>query len=258
MTAEIHGTAVVDPGACLGAGVSLGPFAVVGPGVEIGPGTVVGPHAVIVRDTIVGSRCTVGAGAVLGADPQDFKYHGEPTRLDIGADTTIREYATLHRGTAATGRTVVGRRCYLMAYVHVAHDCVIDDDVVLANAVQLAGHVHVESRASVGGLTPVHQFVRIGRLAFVGGGSRVPQDVPPFARAAGNPMKLYGINSTGLTRAGVPAEVRAALKHAFRLLFNSHLGLSQAVEQLRAESAHVPEIMQLVDFVVTSQRGVLV
>jgi UDP-N-acetylglucosamine acyltransferase len=258
MTAEIHGTAVVDPGARLGAGVSIGPFAVVGPGVEIGQGTVVGPHAAIVRDTTLGSRCTVGAGAVLGADPQDLKYHGEPTRLDIGDDTTIREYATLHRGTAATGRTVVGRRCYLMTYVHVAHDCVVEDDVVLANAVQLAGHVHVESRASVGGLTPVHQFVRIGRLAFVGGGSRVPQDVPPFARAAGNPMKLYGINSIGLTRAGVPADVRAALKHAFRLLFNSHLGLSQAVEQLRAESAHLPEVMQLVDFVVTSQRGVLV
>jgi UDP-N-acetylglucosamine acyltransferase len=135
---------------------------------------------------------------------------------------------------------------------------VIEDDVVLANAVQLAGHVHVESRASVGGLTPVHQFVRIGHLAFVGGGSRVPQDVPPFARAAGNPMKLYGINSTGLTRAGVPVDVRTALKHAFRLLFNSHLGLSQAAEQLRADSGHIPEVMQLVDFVLTSQRGVLI
>lgn len=258
MSAEIHRTALIDPGAHLGAGVSVGPFAVLGPGVEIGPGSVIGPHAVIVRDTAVGRRCTVGAGAVLGADPQDLKYRGEPTHLDIGDDTTIREYATLHRGTAATGRTLVGRRCYLMAYVHVAHDCVIEDDVVLANAVQLAGHVHIETRASVGGLTPVHQFVRIGRLAFVGGGSRVPQDVPPFARAAGNPMKLYGINSTGLTRAGVPAEVRAALKHAFRLLFNSHLSVSQAVEQLRAESAHIAEVMQLVDFVVTSQRGVLV
>lgn len=258
MTAEIHPTALIDPGTRLGPGTSVGPFAVLGPGVDIGPETVIGPHVVILRDTTVGSRCTVGVGAVLGADPQDLKYRGEVTRLEVGDDTTIREYATLHRGTAATGRTVVGQRCYLMAYVHVAHDCVIEDDVVLANAVQLAGHVHVERQASVGGLTPVHQFVRIGRLAFVGGGSRVPQDVPPFARAAGNPMKLYGINSTGLTRAGVPAEIRAALKHAFRLLFNSHLGVSQAVEQLRVESAHIPEVMQLVDFVVTSQRGVLV
>ena len=258
MTADIHPTALIDPGARLGPDVRVGPFAVLGPGVEIGAGTVIGPHVVIVQDTAVGNRCTLGAGAVLGADPQDLKYHGEPTRLDVGDDTTIREYATLHRGTAATGRTVVGRRCYLMAYVHVAHDCVVEDDVVLANAVQLAGHVHVESRASVGGLTPVHQFVRIGRLAFVGGGSRVPQDVPPFARAAGNPMKLYGINSTGLTRAGIPSDVRAALKHAFRLLFNSHLALSQAAEQLRAESADIAEVMQLVDFVLTSQRGVLV
>lgn len=258
MIADVHPTALVDAGARLGPGVRVGPFSVLGPGVDIGAGTVIGPHVVIVRDTTVGSRCTVGAGAVLGGDPQDLKYHGEATQLEVGDDTTIREYATLHRGTAATGRTVVGRRCYVMAYVHVAHDCVIEDDVVLANAVQLAGHVHVEERASVGGLTPVHQFVRIGRLAFVGGGSRVPQDVPPFARAAGNPMRLYGINSTGMTRAGVPAETRAALKHAFRLLFNSRLGMSQAVEQLRAESAHIPEVMQLVDFVVTSQRGVLV
>ena len=130
MTAAIHPTALIHRDARLGAGVSVGPYAIVGPGVELGPGTALGPHVVIERDTTVGSRCTVGVGAVLGADPQDFKYHGEPTRLDVGDDTTIREYATLHRGTAATGRTVVGRRCYLMAYVHVAHDCVIEDDVV--------------------------------------------------------------------------------------------------------------------------------
>ncbi len=258
MTGNVHPTAIIHPDTRLAADVAVGPFAVIGPGVEIGPGTVIGAHAVIERDTALGSRCVVGTGAVLGADPQDLKYHGEPTHLEVGDETQIREYATLHRGTAATGRTVVGRRCYLMAYVHVAHDCVLEDGVVLANAVQLAGHVHVEAQASIGGLTPVHQFVRIGRLAFVGGGSRVPQDVPPFARAAGNPMKLYGINSTGLVRAGFPSEVRAALKHAFRLLFNSHLSLSQAVEQLRAESADITEVMQLTDFVVSSQRGVLV
>ncbi len=258
MTLQIHSTAVIDPGARLAAGTTVGPFAVVGPGVEVGVGTVIGPHAVIERDTMLGQRCVIGAGAVLGADPQDLKYHGEATRLEVGDETHIREYATLHRGTAASGRTCVGRHCYLMAYVHVGHDCVIEDGVVLANAVQLAGHVHVEAQASIGGLTPVHQFVRIGRLAFVGGGSRVPQDVPPFARAAGNPMKLYGINSPGLVRAGFSCEVRAALKHAFRLLFNSRLSLSQAVEQLRAESADVGEVMQLVDFVVSSQRGVLV
>ncbi|MBI4421453.1 MAG: acyl-ACP--UDP-N-acetylglucosamine O-acyltransferase [Gemmatimonadetes bacterium] len=258
MTARIHPTAVVDPGAELGPGVEIGPYCVLGKGIRIGAGTSLGPHVVIQRDTQLGNGCVVGPGAVLGADPQDLKYHGEPTCLEIGDGTRIREYATLHRGTAASGRTVVGKRCYLMAYVHVAHDCVIEDDVVIANAVQLAGHVHVEANATIGGLTPIHQFVRIGRFALVGGGSRVPQDVPPFTRAAGNPMKLYGINSLALVRAGFPREVRAALKHAYRLLFNSTLGLSEAVERLRLENPDIPEVMRLVDFVVSSQRGVLV
>jgi UDP-N-acetylglucosamine acyltransferase len=258
MTARVHPTAIVDPGAALGPDAVVGPYCIVGPGVQIGAGTTVGPHAVIQRDTTLGTGCTVGPGAVLGADPQDLKYHGEATSLEIGDETRIREYATLHRGTAATGRTMVGKRCYLMAYVHVAHDCVIEDDVVIANAVQLGGHVHVEANATIGGLTPVHQFVRIGRFAFVGGGSRVPQDVPPFTRAAGNPMRLYGINSLALVRAGFSGELRAGLKHAYRLLFNSNLSLAQAVERLRMESPDVPEVMRLVDFVVSSQRGVLV
>lgn len=258
MTVRVHPTALVDPGAQLGPGVEVGPFTVLGPGVEIGEGTVIGPHAVIERNTALGRRCHVGAGAVLGADPQDLKYRGEATRLEIGDETTIREYATLHRGTSATGRTRVGSRCYVMAYVHVAHDCVIEDAVVLANAVQLAGHVHIETCASIGGCTPVHQFVRIGRHAFVGGGSRVPQDVPPYTRAAGNPMRLYGINSVGLARAGMPAPARAALKRAYRLLFNSELSPTQAVDRLRMESPHVPEVMHLVDFIATSRRGVLV
>ncbi len=257
MMPPVHPTAVIAPEAHLGPGVRVGPYAVIGPGVSIGPETSVGPHAVIERDTTVGARCVIGTGAVLGADPQDLKYQGERTWLEIGDETRIREFATLHRGTAATGRTTVGRRCFLMAYVHVAHDCVVEDDVVLANAVQLAGHVHVEAHATIGGLTPVHQFVRIGRYAFVGGGSRVPQDVPPFTRAAGHPMKLYGINLVGLRRAGFPADVRTALQHAYRLLFNSNLTLSAAAERLRLESAHIPEVMQLVDAVLTSQRGVL-
>ena len=258
MTARIHPTAIVDPGTVLGPDVVVGPYGIIGPGVRIGAGTTIGPHAVIQQDTTLGAGCAIGAGVVLGADPQDLKYRGEATSLEIGDETRIREYATLHRGTAATGRTVEGQRCYLMAYVHVAHDCVVEDDVVIANAVQLAGHVHVEANATIGGLAPIHQFVRIGRFALVGGGSRVPQDVPPFTRAAGNPMRLYGINSLALVRAGFPPEVRAALKHAYRLLFNSHLSLGQAAERLRLESGDVPEVMRMVDFVVSSQRGVLV
>jgi UDP-N-acetylglucosamine acyltransferase len=258
MKASIHRSAVVHPNAAMALDVTVGPFAVIGPGVDLGRGTTVGPHAVIEGHTTVGARCLIGAGAVLGAAPQDTKYRGEPTRLDIGDDTQIREYVTVHRGSAATGRTMIGKRCYLMAYVHVAHDCVIDSDVVLANAVQLAGHVHVEAHATIGGLTPVHQFVRVGRHAFVGGGSRVPQDVPPYARAAGNPIRLYGINSVGLERAGFPVEVREALKHAYRLLFNSHLTTSEAVARLCLEQADNAEVMRLVDFVMTSRRGVLV
>ena len=190
MTPQIHPTAVVDPDARIAPDVRIGPFAVLGPGVDVGRGSSIGPHAVIERDTRLGERCAVGTGAVLGADPQDVSYRGEPTWLEIGHDTRIREYATLHRGTARTGRTIVGARCYLMAYVHVAHDCVVEDGVVLANGVQLGGHVHVEEYANIGGLTPDQQFVRIGRHAFVGGGSRVPQDLPPYARAADNPSKL--------------------------------------------------------------------
>jgi UDP-N-acetylglucosamine acyltransferase len=256
MSGGVHPTALVYPGAKLRTGVHVGPFAVIGPGVEIGAGTVIGAHAVIECDTVLGRRCQVGAGVVLGADPQDVKYQGERTRLEIGDDTRIREYATLHRGTSATGRTIVGSRCFLMAYVHVAHDCVIEDDVALANVVQLAGHVHVETGASIGGCTPVHQFVRIGRYAFVGGASRVPQDVPPYTRAAGNPMKLCGINSVGLVRAGFPDEIRAALKHAYRLLFNSRQNLSSALDRIRLESGHIPEVLHLVDFVAVSRRGV--
>jgi UDP-N-acetylglucosamine acyltransferase len=258
MTGSVHPTAVLDPGARLGPDVRVGPFAVIGPGVEVGRGTRIGPHAVIEQDTSLGERCLVGAGAVLGSDPQDVSYRGEPTRLEIGHGTRIREYATLHRGTAASGRTIVGSCCYLMAYVHVAHDCILEDGVVIANAVQLAGHVHVEAHATIGGLTPVHQFVRIGRHAFVGGGSRVPQDIPPYARAAGNPIRLYGVNRVGLDRAGLPAETQAILKHAFRLLFNSHLTTTEAAERVRIAYGDVPEVVHLLDFVARSRRGVLV
>ncbi|HXV86920.1 MAG TPA: acyl-ACP--UDP-N-acetylglucosamine O-acyltransferase [Gemmatimonadales bacterium] len=256
MSQAIHSTAVVHPDAQLGGDVAVGPYAVIGPGVKVGPGSVVASHAVIERDTTIGSRCRIGVGAVLGGDPQDLSYRGEASRLDVGDDTTVREYVTVSRGSTATGRTVIGSRCYLMAYVHVGHDAILQDDVVLANGVQLGGHVRLGRHASIGGGTPVHQFVRIGDWAFVGGGSRVPQDVPPFSRAAGNPLRLYGINGVGLTRAGFAPEVQQALRRAYRLLFNSRLRVTEALEQLRRESHGVPQVRQLVDFVATSERGV--
>jgi UDP-N-acetylglucosamine acyltransferase len=258
MTARVHPTAIIDPDTELGADVFVGPYAVIGPRVHIGEGCNIGPHAVIEQNTRLGARCSVGPGTVLGAAPQDRKYGGEETLLEVGDETVIREFSTLHRGTPATGVTRVGSRCFIMTYVHVAHDCVIEDDVTLANAVQLAGHVHIEPHATVSGLCPVHQFVRIGTHAYIGGGSRVPQDVPPYTRAAGTPLKLYGINTIGLTRAGFSQEVRGALKHAYRLLFNSDLTTAEAAERLRRDPDLIGEVAHLVEFVASTERGVLV
>ncbi len=258
MTALIHPTALIDPDAELAPDVTVGPYSSIGPQVRIGAGSRVAGHAIIERNTLIGEGCSIGVGCVLGGEPQDRKYGGEETWLVVGDETLLRDYCTLNRGTTARGKTSIGRKCYMMTYVHVAHDCILEDCVVLANAVQLAGHVHIEEFASVGGSTPVHQFVRIGTHAFVGGGSRLPQDVPPYSRAAGNPFRLYGINTIGLTRAGFSPEVRLALKHAYRLLFNSKLTPTQAVNQLRLENPDITEVMRLVDFVATSERGVLV
>jgi UDP-N-acetylglucosamine acyltransferase len=257
VTAGIHPTAVVDPRAELGPEVVVGPYAVVGPGVDVGESTEIQAHAVIERDTTVGRGCLVGYGAVLGAAPQDLTYTGGASRVEIGDGTRIREYTTVHRAVRPGGVTRVGARCFLMSYVHVAHDCEIGDEAVIANAVQLAGYVRVGHHAWIGGQTPVHQFVRIGEHAFVGGGSRVPQDVPPFARVAGVPLKLYGVNVVGLRRAGYPPDVRLALQRAFRMLFRSDRTTSDALQALRSEPQPA-EVRRLLEFVETSERGVLV
>lgn len=254
----VHSTAIVHRRARLGRDVRVGPWAIIGPGVEIGDETVVGPRVLVERDTLVGARCELHNGAVLGTDPQDLKYSGERTWLEVGDGTVVREFATLNRGTAATGRTVIGKECLVMAYVHVAHDCLLGDSVVLANSVAMGGHVVIGSWAVVGGLTPIHQFVRIGEHAFVGGGSRISQDVPPFCRAAGNPPKLYGLNGIGLERRGVSPEVRSALKKAYRAVFQSGEPLKTAVETAAVGLAPTPEVVRLLDFVRESERGVTI
>jgi UDP-N-acetylglucosamine acyltransferase len=236
----------------------VGPYAIVGPNVTVGERSQIAAHAVIERDTRIGSEVKVGYGSVLGADPQDLKYRGEETWVEVGDQTTIREYCTINRGTPATGKTVVGKRCFIMTYVHIAHDCVIGDDVILANSIQMAGHVTIDDRAIVSGLVPIHQFVRIGTYAFVGGGSRVNQDIPPYTKAVGNPLHLYGLNSVGLQRAGFGAEVKLALKKAYRLVFNSHLTITQGVARARAEIATITEVETFLRFIEASQRGVLV
>ena len=253
---QIHPTAIVAPDAKIGVGVEIGPYAIIGDGCEIGDGCVLSPRATLEKNVRLGVGVKVGVGSVLGGDPQDLKFRGEHTTVEIGDHTTIREYATVNRGTAQSYKTTVGRNCFLMSYVHLAHDCHVGDGVIISNATQLAGHVTVEDRAIISGVSAVHQFVRIGKYSFVGGCSRVSQDVPPFIKAVGNPIKLYGLNSVGLERNGFPEEVRRELKRAYRLLFKSELNLRQAVERARAELQMLPEVQDFLAFIEASQRGV--
>ena len=254
--AGIHPSAVIDESATLGPDVRVGPGAVIGAEAVIGGGTSIGSHALIERRTTVGEECRIYHGAVLGTDPQDLKFEGEDTELVVGDRTVIREYATLNRGTRASGRTVVGSDCLIMAYTHVAHDCHIGDRVVLANAVNMGGHVTLQDWAIVGGMTAIHQFVRIGAHAFVGGASRVAKDVPPFVRAAGNPLVMSGLNSVGLRRRGFDAETRRELKRAYRLVFASELNVSQALERAAGELKPLEEVRAFLDFFRESERGV--
>ncbi len=252
----IHPTALIDPSARLGTGVTVGPWAIIGPQLTISDRCRIGPRATLQRNVRLAEDVRIGDGAILGGDPQDLKYGGEETWVEIGQGTIIREYSTINRGTAATLKTTVGARCFIMSYVHLAHDCHVGDDVVIANATQCAGHVTIHDRAILSGLNAVHQFVTIGTYAFVGGGSRVNQDIPPYVKAVGNPMELYGLNSLGLQRAGFPGETVAALKRAYRLIFNSDLNVSQAMERARTELPALPEVERFLTFVESSERGV--
>lgn len=256
MTPGIHSTALVDPDASIGRDVSIGPWVIVGPEVTIGDGCRIGPRVTLERNVRLAERVEVGSGSILGGPPQDFKYRGEETWVEVGAGTIIREYCTINRATAATGRTTVGEQCFLMSYVHLAHDCHVGNGVVIANATQLGGHVTIHDRAILSGLNGVHQFVTIGSLAFIGGATRVNQDVPPYVKAVGNPMELYGLNTIGLQRAGFEPDVVTALKRAYRLFFNSELNLSQALERARADLPGSPEVETFISFVESSTRGV--
>jgi UDP-N-acetylglucosamine acyltransferase len=258
MTAKIHPTAIVSSSAEIGDGVEIGPFVIVGEDCVIGDGCVISARASLERYVILGRNVKIGVGTVLGSDPQDLKFKGERTTVEIGDNTVVREYSTINRGTSQSFKTSVGANSFVMSYVHLAHDCHIGEGVVLANMVQLAGHVTVEDRVILSGVTAVHQFTRIGRNAIVGGCSRVSKDVPPFVKAVGNPMKLYGLNSVGLRRNGFSPETILELKRAYRLLFRSELNLAQAVERVTAEVEQTPEVRQLVQFVESSQRGVAI
>lgn len=257
MSARIHPTAIVDPGATLGADVVVGPWAIIGPDCVVGDGCVIEARATLEAHVRLAPRVRVGIGSILGGLPQDLKFKGEVTTVEVGEGTTIREYVTINRGTSESQRTTVGQGCFLMAYVHLAHDCHIGDGVIVSNGTQFAGHVTVEDRAIVSGLCAVHQFVRIGRHAFIGGASRVTKDIPPYVKAVGNPVKLYGLNSVGLPRSGFKPEVIRDLKQAYRLFFRSEMNISQAMEQARAELGAAPEVEAFLAFVDASGRGVV-
>lgn len=254
---HIHPTAIVAPEAELADDVAVGPYTLIGPRVRIGPGTRVGAHVVIEGRTTIGARNEIFPFASIGTAPQDLKYHGEDSALEIGDDNRIREFCTLQPGTEGGGMlTRVGNGNLLMNYAHVAHDCLLGDRNIVANGTQLGGHVTLESYVVVGALSGIHQFVRLGESAIIGAGSMVSQDVPPFCNATGDRATLHGLNSLGLKRRGLPTPTVRALRQAYRLMFQSGLRVAEAAARIRTELAGIPEIDRFVAFIEASTRGV--
>jgi UDP-N-acetylglucosamine acyltransferase len=258
MSARVHPTAIVDPGARLAAGVEVGAYSIIGAKVEIGEGTWIGAHVVLDGPMRIGRKNRIFHFASLGAAPQDKKYAGEPTSVEIGDGNTIREYVTINRGTAQDiGVTRLGDDNWLMAYTHLAHDCQVGSHTIFANCTQLAGHVTIEDWVILGGFTGVHQHVRVGAHSFTGIGTHLTQDLPPYVTAAGEEGRPYGLNTNGLKRRGFTAEALAALKRAYRTLYRSGLSLEDAKRELEAQAATSPEVRRFVEFIGTSKRGIV-
>jgi UDP-N-acetylglucosamine acyltransferase len=258
MTGAIHPTAVIAPDAVLADGVEVGPYSVIGPGVEVGRGTRIGPHVVIEGPTRIGAGNRIFQFASVGADPQDKKYRGEASRLEIGDRNVIRECVTLHRGTQQDqGVTRIGDDNLFMAYAHVAHDCVIGNQCVLANNATLGGHVHLSDWVIMGGLSAVHQFGRVGAHAFIANNAAVTRDVPPFVMAVGQPADAHSINAEGLKRRGFTPEQIRNIRAAFRVLYRSGLKLADATAQLEALAKDQPELTPLVEFLPQASRGIV-
>ena len=247
--AKVHPTAIVHPDAELGSGCSIGPNTIVEPNVIIGAGTQIASGALIGAHTRIGAECRIYHGAVVGSIPQDQKFIGEQSMLEIGDRTSIREFTTLNRGTSALGKTVIGSDTLVMAYVHVAHDCVIGNRVILANGTQLGGHVEIEDFAITGGLVAVHQFVRIGRNAFISGGGMVTKDICPYIKYGHDPLKPVSINTIGLKRSGFSDKAIRTLKEVYRLLHRSSLNVSQAVQAVTDEVDRTAEVEYLLAFI---------
>ena len=252
----IHSTAIVQ---CdVPDTVEIGPYAIVGPEVVLGQRVVIDAHAVVVGITTLAEDVKVGPGAVIGTPPQDLKFAGERTTLEVGARTVIREMANINCGTSATGKTVIGADCFLMAFSHVAHDCIIGDGVILANSVNLAGHVSIGTKAIIGGIVPVHQFTRIGEYAMIGGGFRVSRDVSPFTLAGGEPLRMIGVNKLGLRRNGFSNEEIASAVDCFRYFFKSPDTMASKVEAVLSDESVNPLKRRMAEFIKTSSRGVTI
>ncbi|MGD9234751.1 MAG: acyl-ACP--UDP-N-acetylglucosamine O-acyltransferase [Desulfobacterales bacterium] len=253
----IHPTAIIDPKADIDSNVDVGPHSIIGENVQIGSGTVIGPHVVIQPYVEIGPECNIFQYASIGAVPQALKFAGEETHVKVGRGTVVREFVTINRGTGfGGGITEVGEENFLMAYVHIAHDCKTGRNVILANNATLAGHIILEDFVTVGGLVAIHQFVRIGNYAYVGGKSAVVKDIPPYVIAAGDRAKLHGLNSVGLKRHGFSQETLSLLKKAYRIIFRIGLTLNEAIERVKAEVEQVPEVNDLIRFIKSSKRGI--
>ena len=259
MSVHIDPRAEVSPKARLGTNVSIGPFTIIEDHAVVGDGTTIASNALIGTGARIGKDCRIHHGAVVGHAPQDLKYAGEPTTCELGDRNIVREYAVLHRGTGEGGRTVIGSDNLFMAFSHIAHDCVIGNHVVLANSAMFAGHCLVEDYVIIGGITPIHQFVRIGRHAMIGGGLRVPKDVPPYILAGGQPLVFEGLNAIGLRRRGFASAAIDGLDRAYAILYRSKLNVSQALAAIRADFSlsALEEVRNVVEFIAASKRGII-
>ena len=254
---KIHSTALVDNKAELAEDVMVGPFSIIEGDVNIGHGSRIHSHVLIANGARIGKNCEIHHGAVVSTAPQDLKFGGEDTTLEIGDHTVVREYCDLNKGTTDRQKTCIGSYCLLMAYTHVAHDCLVGDRVILANGVQLGGHVSIGDWVIIGGLVPVHQFCSIGQHSLIGGGFRAVQDVPPYILAAGDPLAFRGLNIVGLKRRGFSKESIAALRKCYRVLYRAKLNTHQAFEKIYSEMIIIPEIQTVIDFIKNSQRGII-
>jgi UDP-N-acetylglucosamine acyltransferase len=257
LSVNIHNTAIVSDGAILGKNVRIGPFSIVEDNTKIGDNCNISSHVYIASGVDIAEDCKVFNGAILGTVPQDLKFEGEQSALEIGRGTVIREYCTLNRGTSGGGGiTTVGSDCLLMAYAHVAHDCHVGNNAILANGVTMAGHVTIGNDVGISGLVLIHQFTRIGKYTYIGGGSRIPMDVPPFILANGTQLKYYGPNSVGLKRKGFSTTAITNIKRAYNYIYRSQLNIRQALEAIKSELEQTSEIKDIIEFVESSERGI--